>query len=143
MTKNGNITNSCERILLLKRYMMALIKKMSFVRTGLATMSESQRNDVAIEEYRIMDELNQLHKKLIYMDRVFTTQILFPYLNEINAVVKELDFMVEKIKVDNDRQFEMQMLLDGIKWDNLHEMSFKERVAFYKEVRSIIQQINE
>lgn len=142
-TQNHNLQASAERILMLKGYMLALYKKLSFMRVGYSRMSEEQRNDIAIEEFRVLDEINQLHKKLVYMDRVFTTQLFLPYINEINGYAKEMDGLMAKMQSYSDKQFEMQSLLDNVKWDNFNEMSFKDRLSFYKEVKAIINNLDE
>lgn len=120
---------------------MALHKKLAFTRKGWSKLDEAEKNEVAIEEFRVMDEIYRLRKKLHYMDRVFMTQIYLPYKADINGVLKDYDNLRSTIENLSQRQFEMQTLLDSVKWDNFKEMSFKERIEFYKEVKSMINKI--
>lgn len=140
MLVNKELMESAERILMLKDFIIALQKKLVFLRIEYAMLDEAKRNEIAIEEFKVFDEIRIAQKKLVYMDRIFNTQLLSPYLDDIRKVSNFVHLITkwQKSKFD-EKQFEMKNLLDNVKWDNFSGMTFWERVEFYREIKDLIQ----
>lgn len=139
MTHNPMLIESAERILDLKNYVMCLYKKLTFLRVEYSLKSEKEKNDIAIGEFETCMNIRRCEKKLAYMQRLFESQIMNPYLVDINAVIEKYDDMLNQAKKLQERDFEMKHLLYEVNWKNLEESMF-EKVKFYK---NLVNQINE
>jgi hypothetical protein len=138
MTHNPMLIESAERILDLKNYVMCLYKKLTFLRVEYSLKSEKEKNDIAIEEFETCMNIRRCEKKLKYMQRLFESQMLNPYLVDINAVIEKYEDLLNQAKKLQERDFEMKHLLYEVNWNNLDKSMF-EKVKFYK---NLVNQIN-
>lgn len=131
---NKELQSASFRILLLKDYILALQKKLVYLRINYGKKNDIEKNEVAIEEYNVYMELHKAKKKLIYMQRIFESQILNPYLADVNFVEKEYDGLLKKAKELQERSFELKHLLYAVNWKVVSD-SIDNKISLCKELQ--------
>jgi len=137
LTLNKQLCDSAERILRLKAFVMTLHKKLASLRYNYSKKTEKQKIEIAIDEYKTYEEILSSEKKLGFMRRVFETQMLNPYLVELNNLNENYDRVLEKAKLLQEKNFEMKHLLYAVNWNEMQTCIGK-RINFLRELQSII-----
>ncbi len=135
MTHNKILIDSADKIIELKNYVMCLRKKLAFLRFEYATKTEKEKNDIAIEEYETYMMIRKCERKVADMKRIFETQILNPYLADINKVMDNYKPVLEQAKKLQERDFEMKHLLYAVNWKSVEESVF-ERIKLYNNLKN-------
>lgn len=135
MTHNKILMESAQRILDFKNYVMCLHKKIAFLRVEYSSKTEKQKNDIAIEEYETLIHIAKCEKKVKEMQRVFESEILNPYLVDINRVIDDYENLIMEAQKLQERDFEMKHLLYDVNWKRVDE-SLVEKIKLYNEIKS-------
>jgi hypothetical protein len=134
--ENIRLTSLQNSILVRKNYVLALQKRLFFIRDGWVLLTDKQKNEIEIEEYEIAEKINNEICKIKKIETVFE-QDFNQFLVDLNLLKNNYENLLSIAKKNQNEDFAIKHLLYAVNWKLLDE-NIVEKIKFYKELDATI-----
>lgn len=123
-------------VLVKKNYVLALQKRLFFIREGWVLLTDKQKNEIEIAEYEIAEKIKQELYKIQKIENAFE-QDYNQFAVDLNNVINDFDNLIILAKNRQKDSFEIKHILYAVNWKLLNE-NIIEKIKFYKELKQIL-----
>lgn len=119
-----------------KNYVLALLKRLLFIRECFILKTEKEKNEIEIEEYEIAEKIKLSVRQISQMEDAFTKEFN-QFAVDLNDVTENYDSTIELAKKYQQDSFEIKHFLYAVNWKKIDE-SIEQKINFYKELKNIL-----
>lgn len=135
-THNYELVALQEGILAMKKYVLALHKRLALVRNGFSLKSEYEKNEVDIVVFETLAKISNANKKIYQLQTEFgyKTMAFLNDLEELNRNFEELLGVAKKAQGDN---IAVKHFLYYANWKAINN-SVVDKITFYKDLKALM-----
>lgn len=123
-------------VLVKKNYVLALQKRLFFIREGWVLLTDKQKNEIEIEEYEIAEKIKTELCKIKQIEKAFEEDYnLFSV--DLNWLIENEKTLLDNAKKNQSDNFAIKHLLYAVNWKLLDE-NIVEKIKFYRQLENVL-----